>query len=679
MILHGDFLCALCVSPMKIGTQRSLRLVLFISLHLLVLSTLFSQEKSIAEQITAVAEEIASHESEPMLSEVFAEMLNELAEDHVLINSGDENEIRRLFFLSEFAVKSLADYVKNYGPVYSLAELASVPGFNRETAAMIAPFISLESSNDISPGRSVINQSLLTSVILKPGVSDPSAPGSQIRAITRYKFTSGNFSGGFTAEKDPGEKILQGSPPVTDFFSFHCAFSGKGFIKRVIIGDYSARFGLGTSVNTRLSTGFSLTSPGNLSGRNEIKSYTSSDENNFFRGIAAVLGGKNLELSMLFSTNQIDAAVNIKPDSSSLSVRNLYTSGYHNSQSTILNKDALRETCTGVNLSYNKGNLKTGLTLFDDQFSLPFKPDSTDPFNLYNFRGKRKTLYSFYYNTVFKRILFSGEVSSSDLKGYAFVQTLSLRPADRLNISFLYRHHTPGYISFHGKSPGTSGTNNSGTGLSGSFTFEAAKFLFVSAGGDTRNYPWLRYGSSFPSTARRYEVRIKYLPSERLNLETLYQYRISESDGMERTGICLKEESVVQTIRFHAKYLLSENITFASRIDYKRADPGTKGGVLLLQDLIMKPGKIPITLWFRYCIFDTDDYESGIYTWENDLLYSYSIPVLYGKGTRNYLLIKWEPADFADIRIKYGFTSVSKDKLKEKFQDEIKFQLYLRF
>lgn len=664
---------------MKIGILRSLRLILLISLHIIFLSDLLSQEKRIAEQITAVAEEIASNESEPLLTEVFAELLNELAEDPVKINSGDENEIRRLFFLSEFEVKSLAEYVKTSGPAYSLAEIANIPGFNRETAELIAPFITLEGINDIPGERSGINQSFLLNLILKPGTMDSSAPGSQARALARYKFTAGSFSGGFTAEKDPGEKLLEGSLPVTDFFSFHFAYSGKGVIKRVIIGDYSARFGLGTSVNTRLSAGFSLTSPGNLSGRNEIKSYTSSDENNFFRGIAAVLGGKNLEFSLLFSSNQIDAAINRISDSSAISVRNLYRSGYHNSQSTIRNKDVLRETCTALNLTYNTGNLKTGFTLFNDHFSLPFQADLSDPGNFYDFTGTGKTLYSFYYNTVFKRILFSGEISSADLRSYALIQTFSLRPADRLNISFLYRQYSPGYNSFHGKGPGTSGSVTNETSLCGSFTFEAAKYLFLSAGGDIRTFPWLRYRSSFPSSARRYEVRIKYLPSERLDFETLYQYRISETDGIGRTGIHLMEESIAQTFRIHAKYLPSDNITFATRIDFKKADPGTKSGVLLLQELIMKFGKIPLSLWLRYCIFDADDYESGIYTWENDLLYSYSIPVLYGRGTRNYFVVKWEPADFADIRIKYGFTSSLRGNAEEEFHDEIKFQMYLRF
>ena len=65
--------------------------------------------------------------------------------------------------------------------------------------------------------------------------------------------------------------------------------------RKVILGDYSARFGQGTNINTGISTGLSLTSQGYMSATNEIKPYTSTDENNFFRGIATVLSIKNME------------------------------------------------------------------------------------------------------------------------------------------------------------------------------------------------------------------------------------------------------------------------------------------------------------------------------------------------------------------------------------------------
>jgi hypothetical protein len=656
--------------------MQRIKFVIILLLNGLVI---LAQEKTIPEHITEVAEELASYEAEPFLSEIYAEVLNELYDNKVLINNGDEEEIQRLFFLSGFAVKSLADYVRTTGPVLTLQELAGIPGFNRETAVMMAPFTDFTVAGNRQETNTHLHQSLLSGVMLKPGENDPSYQGSPVRALVKYKFSSGNFSGGFTAEKDPGETLLMENTPVTDFFSFNFCYSSKGFLRRVVIGDYSARFGHGISVNTSIGTGFSLTAPGNLAAKNDIRAYTSSDENNFFRGAAAVLGIKNFEISFLCSSNDIDATLNSYSDTSETTVRNLVTTGYHNSQGTIRGKDVLKETCGGVNLTYSKGNFKSGLSAFSSRYSYPFRPDYSDPENLYDFNGDQYYLYSFYYNTIFRRLILSGEISSSGLINYAFIQTATLRPSDRLSLSFIYRNYSQGFVALHGRGTGSSGETSNGKAVSGSFTFEAFKYLFVSAGCDLRTYDWLRYRASSPSSAKRFEVRIKYLPSEKLNLEALYQVRQSERDGPGRQGIPLQETVSVQSSRISTKYLVNEKLTLASRIDFKWASPGNRNGILMLQDLILKPGNLPLTIWYRYCIYNTDDYETGIYTWENDLLYSFSIPVLYGKGIRNYIMIKMEPSDFAEFRIKYGFTSSTKGSADEEFRDELRLQVCLRF
>ena len=128
---------------------------------------------------------------------------------------------------------------------------------------------------------------LLSNFSVKPGNNDTSSLGSPWKILTKYKFTAGGFSGGLTVEKDPGEKFLTGNPPLPDFLSAHIAYNGNGLIRRIIVGDFSARFGQGTNINTGIRRGISLTSPGYMSASDEIKPYTSTDENNFFRGVAA--------------------------------------------------------------------------------------------------------------------------------------------------------------------------------------------------------------------------------------------------------------------------------------------------------------------------------------------------------------------------------------------------------
>ncbi len=149
----------------------------------------------------------------------------------------------------------------------------------------------------------------MTNLSLKTGKHDTSYLGSALKILTKYKFTAGSFSGGITFEKDQGEKFFSPGTITPDFFSANIAYNGTGVVRRVILGDYSARFGQGTNINTGISTGLSLTSQGYMSATNEIKPYTSTDENNFLRGIATVISINKMEISLLYSDKSIDATL----------------------------------------------------------------------------------------------------------------------------------------------------------------------------------------------------------------------------------------------------------------------------------------------------------------------------------------------------------------------------------
>jgi hypothetical protein len=76
----------------------------------------------------------------------------------------------------------------------------------------------------------------------------------------------------------------------------------------------------------------------------------------------------------------------------------------------------------------------------------------------------------------------------------------------------------------------------------------------------------------------------------------------------------------------------------------------------------------------RYGIYNTGGYDSGIYTWENDLLNSFSIPVMYGSGNRRYIMASWKIKERAELRIKYGVTSTSVINGRMKDINEIRIQ-----
>ncbi len=637
----------------------------------------FSQETKLADVIVSIAEELAADDTDPESFSTYIEKLYELVENPVKLNSAGKEEISRLFFLSDFQVKALADYSHSLGRIISVYELANIPGFDKGTVEMMLPFITLDSKMIINSDSAQWRNTLITNLFIRSGNKDTASYGSGLRLLTKYKFTVGSFSGGLTAEKDPGEKLLTGNIPLPDFYSAYIAYNGSGLIRRLILGDYSARFGQGTNINTGIRTGLSLTSPGYMSARDEIKPYSSSDENNFFRGMAAELSYQNLGLTFFYSKNYLDATISLSPGSAEAYIENFYLAGVHNTPSLALKKDAVSELAYGINLSYNFKNVRIGLTWSGNRFSLPVKQTGNNPADIFDFTGDRSNLYTISYNGIIKRILLYGEFSSNENKKYALVQGLSFRPSDRLSLNFLLRNYNAGYMSFHGKGPGSISTAGSEQGILGNFTFEAARHLFISGGCDIRNFSWLKYRCSSPSSAVRRELRVCFLPTEKLTIDASYNYRSSMVDEPAANRIPVLKEIITRSLRGSVRYSLYENLTLGTRIDYKVVDQSGNKGLLILEDINFRFRSIPVSIWLRYCIFSTDDYESRLYTWENDMLYSFSIPALYGKGNRMYLMTGWKMTDKAELRFKYAISTNTRSPDGFRNTEEFRIQIKL--
>jgi hypothetical protein len=649
-------------------------------LLLLFISQLLSaQEENLSATIVSIAEQLADDETDPESVSVYIEKLHELKENPVILNSADENELSKLFFLTDFQIKALADYVRSTGKIFSVFEIANIPGFDRELTEMIIPFVSLESREIKQADTTGIKNSFLTNLSRRWSGTENHGLGSQMKILTKYRLNSKSFSAGFITEKDNGEKYFTGTPPRPDFLSAHLAMNGTGIIKKIIIGDFSARFGLGTNINTGLRTGLSLTASGYLSGGDEIKPYTSASENNFFRGVAASVQIRKHALFLYYSANDIDATTSSFTGMNNEYIESFYTSGLHDSYTTLRKKDVVRETNYGFNLVLNFSKLRIGISYTGTMFSLPVKPDISDPVDLFSFEGDRNRIATGNYKTVLGKVIMFGEFSSNLNGRTALVQGVSIHPADRLNINVLLRKYDPGYTAFHGKAPFSSSSGENTEGVFANFIFEAAKHLFLSAGCDFRNYPWLKYRCSSPSRSVNSEIRFKYLPSDSFSAEAVYSYRYAMLNGDEKKGAMKQVSQTSRSLKGIIRLTPVSSIVFTTRFEYKIVEPSGSSGMLFYQDLAYKPGKLPFSIWLRYCIFGTDDWDSRIYTYENDLLYNFSIPALSDKGTRSYIVIDWKVCRYLDLRVKYGLAEKPDEIKSERVTNDLKIQIRMWF
>lgn len=634
-----------------------------------------SQEKINREFISVIAEEISSGSENTIDLETFEDKLYELENDPVRINRGSLKETGRLFFLTEYQIRNLTEYVRINGRIISSAEILNIRGFDRVTVSGMLPFITLRDGLRGSQWFSRLsNHTFLNSFTLKKDASDSETLGSQWKIVSKYRFVSGRFTTGFTAEKDAGEQFISGKSGLPDFFSAYSCYQGSRFLQKLIAGDYSARFGIGSLINTGFRSGISLSDPGSLSAVCEIKPHTSTDENNFFRGVAAILGSGKIETTFFLSANNLDATTITGSDTTSLFVRSLYTAGLHSTATYMRKKDVVNETTWGINIAGYFRNFNTGFLVTENIFSLPFAPDRTKPENLYDFSGDRNLLAGFYYGLNAGRFILSGEVASDRKLEPAIIQAVTFVPGDRISFSFLYRYFSPGFNSFHGKGVFSGSKPKNEEAISCSMRFEAARNLFIGAGSELKRYPWARYLTSFPSSSVRNEIKLRYAPGK-INIEALYNFRYSESNLNVATGMPMVKEVRTNLFSIRIRVTATDYLTTVTRADIKTCSPHEGPGMMLYQDLLWKPENVPLRFWFRYCIFTTGGWNTRIYSYENDLLNSFSIPVLSGRGSRTYLMVEYKPAEKVNLRVKYGITSKITGMDEEKFKDEIKFQV----
>jgi len=100
-----------------------------------------------------------------------------------------------------------------------------------------------------------------------------------------------------------------------------------------------------------------------------------------------------------------------------------------------------------------------------------------------------------------------------------------------------------------------------------------------------------------------------------------------------------------QNIRSHISYKLNRTLTLRNRVEivwFDKKGGGAQNGFLTYADMVIKPMMKKYSGSVRLQYFETDGYDSRLYAFENDVLYSYSIPVFYDKGFRYYFNLNYD-------------------------------------
>ncbi|MFV0364939.1 MAG: hypothetical protein ACK5JS_00335 [Mangrovibacterium sp.] len=112
-----------------------------------------------------------------------------------------------------------------------------------------------------------------------------------------------------------------------------------------------------------------------------------------------------------------------------------------------------------------------------------------------------------------------------------------------------------------------------------------------------------------------------------------------------------------QSVRMQLSGELSQHLKLCTRLERNDYTLTAKSlGYLVAQDVGFVSTTENLKSWFRLAYFHTNDYNSRVYAYENDLRYQFYIPSFYGEGIRSYITLSYRVKRRWQFELKYGET-----------------------
>jgi len=654
----------------------------------------------------------------------------------VNLNKATKDELEELQLLNDIQINNLFKHRAKNGYLISIYELQSIDGFDLASIKKILPFVYVSDNFNAAffSTKEMFKDGKHEFVTRFQRIMEPQAGynvsdslmrakpngyylGDPNRVFARYTFQyNNNVSFAIAGEKDAGEQFNMGGAKVDsveyndgsgkkyakynqtkgfDFYTGHIAIRNIKFIKTLVVGDYQATFGQGLTIWQGFGFGKSAAIMNMKRYGIGIKPYRSFDENRFFRGAAGTFRLKRFEVTGLVSYKKLDANATLADTLSNgeidvVGVSSLETGGIHNTNSLMQDKGTITQTIFGGNVSYNYRSLHIGATAQNMNLSAELIK-SPSLYNKFDFQGKSNFVGGVDYNYVYKNANLFGEFSVSQSGGKAFCQGVIVALDPKLTFVGHYRNFEKNFQNLYASAISENTLPQNEKGLYLGMEAKLFKTLTLSAFLDQYKFSWFKSSASAPSTGRDVMAQLNYTPTKKIDMYFRFRHRTKFQNATEDNFY----DYLVPFVQYNYRYNLSAQITpeikFKSRIEYTHIDKANQpdeNGVAFIQDLIYKKMKFPVTVTLRYAVFDTKSFDSRVYAYENDVLYGYSVPALYYKGQRAYVIVNWDITRNFEIWVRVASTiydnqdiqsTGSLNQIDSNHKTELKLQARLKF
>ena len=579
------------------------KIEIIIALVLCCVSTIYSQSFSLEDILEDIYNEL-SEEGEVPLEEVQEELL-ELASYPINLNQTTADELSKLRFLSDEQIDAILLYQYQH-PFQDIYELQLIDCLKDYEIRNMLPFVEVKGDRLEAKGkdmyfREVVHYAKHEMTLRMDARNIEDFEGDPMYGKLRYRFNYRNrVQAGVSVLRRQGDKAIRQEGDRWDYGGY-IQLKDIGPIKTIVAGNYQASFGYGLVVGSPFKRGKSAYIQSTATTDEGLKKYSSvGNSYNYFHGVGATARvSRWADVSAFYSLRK--------------------------------GKEEAWQHVVGVNATGRWKRLKVGVTAVEniEATSSQFRERSQASYSL---EAKGAMGVNARWNM--GKVDIWGEVATShgNKWGVGVITGVRYRPISDVNLLAIYRYYSPEFDNVYANSLCSWSRMKDEHGGYLGVEYNRLKNWQLSAFGDV-------WKTGFETMAQA-----DFIPQKDYRMHT--RFRVKRKD--EKDTYSLRWNMVYEFGQWKMKTQADGNMV--------QAEGEWTYGWSVLQDVEYRFADVPIVLQLRAQAFDAREWNNRVYIYENDVLYAYAIPFVYGLGGRFWLNARYKINDIFSVYLRVSET-----------------------
>lgn len=573
---------------------------IFSILLLCSISVIYAQSFTLDDILEDIYNQLSEDGEAPL--ESLQEDLLEIAANPINLNNTNANELSKLHFLSDQQIDAILLYQYQH-PFQEIYELQLIHCLKDYEIRNLLPFVYVGKADEDDKlyFREVFHYAQHEMTLRLDARNIEDFEGDPMYGKLRYRFNYQNrVQAGVTATMvtDNGRLAIGDRMDYGGYIQLR----DIGPMKTIVAGNYQANFGYGLVVGSPFKRGKSAYIQSTATTDEGLKKFSSvGDSYNYFHGLGATARIRWADVSAFYS---------LREDK----------------------KEEAWQHVVGANATARWKKLKVGVTGIET-----IKKPIQNPSLKVNEIGKEvnnKGVIGANVRYNWGKVDVWGEVAASQGEkwGWGTIMGVRVNPITDLNLLAIYRYYSPEYENVYANALCSKTRVYNEHGVYIGVKYNRLNNWQLSVFGDVwkEGYETMAQADFIPHKDYKMHMRLR---AKRKNEIDTYS---------------LRWNTVWESGQWKLKTQVDGNMVYTK--------DNWSYGWSLFQDVEYRLANVPIVLQLRAQAFDAREWNNRVYMYENDVLYAYSFPFVYGFGGRFWLNARYKINDTFSVYLRVSET-----------------------